>query len=80
MNRANLLDRYPENAGAASALFGVFRFSCGAATSGPVGTLSGDPILGTAPVMASAGLLALAAHTTAVRTTDAPESRPATPE
>lgn len=59
---ANLLERYPENAGAASALFGVAQFTFGASTSAIVGAFGGNGLRGTALVMAAAGLCALAAH------------------
>lgn len=64
---ANLLDRYPENAGAASALFGVAQFTCGATTSAIVGALGGKGLGGTPLVMAAAGLCALAAHLSGLR-------------
>lgn len=56
---ANLLDLFPDSAGAASGLFGVFQFALGAATSAVVGKVAGDPITGIALVMAATGCGAL---------------------
>lgn len=56
----NLLDLFPSNAGAASALFGVFQFTMGAATSALIGTVSDDPITAMGVVLAVTGCGALA--------------------
>jgi DHA1 family bicyclomycin/chloramphenicol resistance-like MFS transporter len=56
---ANLLDLFPNNAGAASALFGVFQFTMGAATSALVGMVSDDPVTAMGVVLAITGCGAL---------------------
>ncbi|HET7369381.1 MAG TPA: MFS transporter, partial [Gammaproteobacteria bacterium] len=59
---AGLLDLYPRNAGAASALFGVFQYGLGAAAGAVVGALySGTPVA-MAVVMAAAAAGAFAAY------------------
>ncbi len=58
---AGLLDRYPDHAGAASALFGVAQFSLGAASAALVGVISAGPLVTMVGVMAVTATLALAA-------------------
>jgi DHA1 family bicyclomycin/chloramphenicol resistance-like MFS transporter len=58
---AGLLDRYPDHAGAASALFGVAQFSLGAASAALVGMISAGPLVTMVAVMAVTAALALAA-------------------
>lgn len=53
---AGLLDQAPDAAGAASALFGVVQFSCGAFASWLVGALGGDANAMAIVMSASAGL------------------------
>jgi len=52
---ANLLDLFPDNAGAASALFGVFQFGLGSTTSAAIGAISSDAILAMGVVLAVTG-------------------------
>src|SRR5699024_3211225 len=58
---AGLLDMAPDAAGAASALFGVIQFACGALASTLVGLAGGDA-LAMASVMALSSTGALAAY------------------
>ncbi len=55
---AGLLDRHPQHAGAASALFGVAQFGLGALSAFTIGLLSVGPLLGMSLVMCIAALLA----------------------
>ena len=55
---AGLLDRHPDHAGAASALFGVAQFGLGALSAGLVGLLGGHPLLTMVSVMSLAATLA----------------------
>lgn len=61
---AGLLDRFPQNAGAASALFGLFQFGLGALTGFAVGALGGNPLIAMAGVMAGAASVAMASYLT----------------
>lgn len=61
---AGLLDRYPQNSGAASALFGLFQFGLGAVTGSAVGALGDDPLLAMTGVMAGAATIAMASYIT----------------
>ncbi|MEX0431068.1 Bcr/CflA family multidrug efflux MFS transporter [Spiribacter insolitus] len=55
---AGLLDRHPDHAGAASALFGVAQFGLGALSAGLVGLIGGHPLLTMVSVMSLAATLA----------------------
>lgn len=57
---AGLLDRHPDHAGSASALFGVMQFGLGALSAALVGTIEGDPLVTMVMVMALTAALALA--------------------
>lgn len=57
---AGVLDRHPERAGSASALFGVAQFGLGAISAIIVGLMDFDPLLAMALVMALAALAASA--------------------
>lgn len=58
---AGLLDRHPDHAGAASAMFGVAQFGLGALSAGLVGAIDGRPLMAMVGVMALTAALALAA-------------------
>ena len=55
---AGLLDRHPDHAGAASALFGVAQFGLGALSAALIGLIGGDPLLTMVSVMSLAAALA----------------------
>jgi len=57
---SGLLDRHPDHAGAASALFGVVQFGLGALSAMAVGLVSIGPLLTMTLIMASAALAATA--------------------
>lgn len=59
---AGLLQRFPRNAGAASALFGVFQFGLGAVAGAAVGVLHNDTGVAMAAVMAVSAAGALVAR------------------
>lgn len=58
---AGLLDAYPDNAGAASALFGFFQFGLGALAGGMVGAVGLSPAVDMAVVMALCAAVSFAA-------------------
>lgn len=56
---SSLLNRHPQNAGAASALFGVSQFGLGALSALIIGLVPFEPLLAMAVVMTGSGLLAV---------------------